>query len=88
MTPALPAAAAGPARPRPATAALLSDTAFDELAAAIAGGAVVAGLGESTRFAHETFTVRDQAFPPARPSSSTGFRALVLQDHRRRGRDA
>jgi hypothetical protein len=31
MTPAVPAAAAGPARPRPAATALLSDTTLDEL---------------------------------------------------------
>ena len=79
MTPAIPATAVGPARPRPATTALLSDTALDELAAAIAGGATVAGLGESTRFAHETFIVRDQLF--RRLARQHRFRTLALQDH-------
>jgi erythromycin esterase len=79
VTPAIPAAAAGPARPLPATTAPLSDTTLDELAATIAGGATVAGLGESTRFAHETFTVRDQLF--RRLARQHRFRALVLQDH-------
>ena len=37
------------------------------------------GLGESTRFAHETFTVRDQLF--RRLAGQHRFRALVLQDH-------
>jgi erythromycin esterase len=79
MTPAIPAAAAGPARPRPAATTLLSDTTLDELAATIAGGAAVAGLGESTRFARETFIVRDQLF--RRLARQHRFRALVLQDH-------
>jgi erythromycin esterase len=78
MTPAI-SAAAGPTRPRPAAAALLSDTAFDEFAATIADGATVVGLGESTRFAHETFTVRDQLF--RRLARHHRFRALALQDH-------
>lgn len=78
MTPATPAAPADPARPRPAIAPL-PDAALDELAAAIADGATVAGLGESTRFAHETFVVRDQLF--RRLAGQHQFRALVLQDH-------
>jgi len=78
MTPATPAAPADPARPRPAIAPL-PDAALDELAAAIADGATVAGLGESTRFAHETFVVRDQLF--RRLARQHQFRALVLQDH-------
>lgn len=53
-------------------------TALDELAAAIAAGATVAGLGESTRFAHDTFAVRDQVF--RRLARDHGFRALALQD--------
>jgi erythromycin esterase len=77
--PALPATPAGPARPGPATAAPLSDTTLDELAATIADGATVAGLGESTRFAHETFIVRDQLF--RRLARQHRFRALALQDH-------
>jgi erythromycin esterase len=79
MTPATPAGAAGPAHPRPAATALPSGAVLDELAAAIAGGATVAGLGESTRFAHETFTVRDQLF--RRLARHHRFRALALQDH-------
>jgi erythromycin esterase len=59
--------------------ALLSDTALDELAAAIADGATVVGLGESTRFARETFIVRDQLF--RRLARHHRFRALALQDH-------
>ncbi|GLY82554.1 erythromycin esterase family protein [Actinoallomurus iriomotensis] len=38
----------------------------------------VAGLGESTRFARETFDVRDQLF--RRLVQRHGFRALALQD--------
>lgn len=79
MTPAIPATAADPARPRPTATALLSDTALDGLAAAIADGATVAGLGESTRFARETFIVRDQLF--RRLARHHRFRALALQDH-------
>ncbi|OPG12271.1 erythromycin esterase family protein [Microbispora sp. GKU 823] len=56
----------------------LSETALDELADAIATGATVAGLGESTRFAHETFGVRDELF--RRLVRRHGFRALALQD--------
>jgi erythromycin esterase len=76
MTAAIPATAADR---RPAMAALLSDATLDELAAVIADGATVAGLGESTRFAHETFTVRDQLF--RRLARHYRFRALALQDH-------
>ncbi|KAB8184524.1 erythromycin esterase family protein [Microbispora catharanthi] len=56
----------------------LSETALDELAEAIAAGATIAGLGESTRFAHETFGVRDELFH--RLVRRHGFRALALQD--------
>src|SRR6185503_10408859 len=38
----------------------LSESSLDELAEAIAAGTAVAGLGESTRFAHETFAARDR----------------------------
>ena len=62
------------AAPRP-----LSGPALDELAATIAVEATVVGLGESTRFAHETFTVRDQLF--GRLAQRYGFRALALQDN-------
>jgi erythromycin esterase len=79
MTPAVPAASARLAGSRPATTALPSDATLDELAAAIADGATVAGLGESTRFARETFIVRDQLF--RRLARQHRFRALVLQDH-------
>ncbi|MEV1172648.1 erythromycin esterase family protein [Nonomuraea sp. NPDC049784] len=57
----------------------LSETALDELAEAIAAGATVAGLGESTRFAHETFAVRDQLL--RRLVRQHGFRALAVQDN-------
>ncbi|MGA4544172.1 erythromycin esterase family protein [Uniformispora flossi] len=57
---------------------LTTETAYDELAAAIAAGATVAGLGESTRFAHETFEVRDRLF--RRLVRTHGFRALAVQD--------
>lgn len=57
----------------------LSETVLDELAEAIAAGATVAGLGESTRFAHETFAVRDQLF--RRLVRQHGFRALAVQDN-------
>ena len=63
-----------PTAPQP-----LSGEALDELAATIAAGATVAGLGESTRFAHETFSVRDQIF--RRLARDHGFRALALQDN-------
>jgi erythromycin esterase len=56
----------------------LSRAALDELADAIAAGATVAGLGESTRFAHETFGVRDQLW--RRLVREHGFRALALHD--------
>jgi erythromycin esterase len=51
---------------------------LDDLAEAIAADATFAGLGESTRFAHETFGVRDQIF--RRLVREHGFRALALQD--------
>ncbi|MEU9593364.1 erythromycin esterase family protein [Streptomyces sp. NPDC048193] len=54
-------------------------TALDDLADALATGTTVAGLGESTRFAHETFDVRDQLF--RRLVREHGFRALALQDN-------
>ncbi|MER6507923.1 erythromycin esterase family protein [Nonomuraea sp. NPDC001636] len=57
---------------------VMSETALDDLADAIATGATVAGLGESTRFAHETFEVRDQLF--RRLVRRHGFRALAVQD--------
>lgn len=56
----------------------LSQAALDDLACAIAADATVAGLGESTRFAHDTFALRDQIFQ--RLVSDHGFRALALQD--------
>ncbi|MFC5822735.1 erythromycin esterase family protein [Nonomuraea insulae] len=62
-----------------ATSSPLPATTFDDLADAIATGATVAGLGESTRFAHETFDVRDQLF--RRLVRDHGFRALALQDN-------
>ncbi|MEV6158457.1 erythromycin esterase family protein [Nonomuraea sp. NPDC052129] len=62
-----------------ATPSPLPGAALDELADAIATGATIAGLGESTRFAHETFGVRDQLF--RRLAREHGFRALALQDN-------
>jgi len=51
---------------------------LDQLADAIAADTAIAGLGESTRFAHETFVVRDQLF--RRLARRHGFRALAVQD--------
>ncbi|MFI7340438.1 erythromycin esterase family protein [Streptomyces sp. NPDC050085] len=56
----------------------LTEARLDALADAIAADAAVAGLGESTRAAHETFVVRDQLF--RRLVRRHGFRALALQD--------
>jgi erythromycin esterase len=56
----------------------LPPAALDHLADAIAPDATIAGLGESTRFAHETFGVRDQLF--RRLVREHGFRALAVQD--------
>ncbi|MFC4909148.1 erythromycin esterase family protein [Actinomadura gamaensis] len=57
----------------------MTGSALDELAGAIAAGTTVAGLGESTRFARETFEVRDQVF--RRLVGGHGFRALAVQDN-------
>jgi erythromycin esterase len=65
-------------RPGTTTASPLSQAALGELAGVIAAGAAVAGLGESTRFAHETFDVRDRLL--RRLVERHGFRALALQD--------
>ena len=67
-----------PGRRMTAESGPLPPAALDELADAIAAGATFAGLGESTRFAHETFSVRDQLF--RRLVRNHGFRALALQD--------
>jgi erythromycin esterase len=72
-------APAAPTRPQPADGRPLPDAAFDELADRIAVDTTVAGLGESTRFARETFDVRDQLF--RRLVQRHGFRALALQDN-------
>lgn len=56
----------------------LAGAALDELADAIAADATIVGLGESTRFAHETFVVRDEVW--RRLVREHGFRALALQD--------
>jgi erythromycin esterase len=64
------------------TAALagpLPDAMLDELAAAIAAGTAVAGIGEATRFSSETFSLRDQIF--RRLARRHQFRALALQEH-------
>jgi erythromycin esterase len=58
--------------------ASLTKTALDDLADAIAGDATVVGLGESTRFAHETFSIRDQLF--RRLVRKHDFRILAMQD--------
>ncbi|GLW71547.1 hypothetical protein Kpho02_38460 [Kitasatospora phosalacinea] len=57
----------------------LPDAVLDEIAARLAAGAEVVGLGESTRFSRETFAVRDQLF--RRLVREHGFRALAVQDH-------
>jgi len=57
---------------------LSSDTAIDELAATIAEGATVLGMGESTRFGHETFDLRDRLL--RRLVHDHAFRALAVQD--------
>jgi len=62
------------AAPKPRTEATM-----DELAATIAAETTIAGIGESTRFAHQTFSVRDQIF--RRLAQLHGFRALALQDN-------
>ncbi len=56
----------------------LSDAALDELAEAIAFGATIVGIGESSRSARETFGVRDELF--RRLVQLYGFRALAIQD--------
>lgn len=61
-----------------AAAGPLTEAALDDLADTIAAGATVAGLGESTRFAHETFGVRDRLF--RRLAGRHGFRALAVRD--------
>ncbi|MGW2154880.1 erythromycin esterase family protein [Nonomuraea sp. NPDC001699] len=58
---------------------LMTETVLDDLADAIGAGATVAGLGESTRFAHETFEVRDRLF--RRLVHRHGFRTLAVQDN-------
>ena len=78
MTMPIPMAGIGPAWPVPEAAAPLSDATLDELATTIAVEATVIGLGESTRFARETFIVRDQLF--RRLARQHGFRALAMQD--------
>jgi erythromycin esterase len=57
----------------------LTDSQLDDLTDAIALDATVVGLGESTRFARETFQVRDQIF--RRLVRAHGIRALAIQDH-------
>ncbi|MFJ9457828.1 erythromycin esterase family protein [Kitasatospora sp. NPDC101447] len=56
----------------------LADAELDEIAARLAAGATVVGIGESTRFSRETFGVRDQLF--RRLVRDHGFRALAVQD--------
>ncbi|MFE4457558.1 erythromycin esterase family protein [Nocardia tengchongensis] len=54
------------------------DAATIETSAHSLSGAVVVGIGESTRFAHETFAVRDRIFRNL--VERHGFRALAVQD--------
>ncbi|MCU1645507.1 MAG: hypothetical protein JWN03_5782 [Nocardia sp.] len=61
-----------PSAPRP-----LDDAAIDEIARSLAQATVV-GIGESTRFAQETFEVRDRLFRIL--VEQYGFRAVALQD--------
>jgi erythromycin esterase len=56
----------------------LPEADLDAIAEAVAGGAAIAGMGESTRFARETFAVRDQLF--RRLVQRHGFRVLAIQD--------
>ncbi|MFD5462915.1 erythromycin esterase family protein [Kitasatospora sp. NPDC127059] len=56
----------------------LSDPALDSIAAQLASGATVVGIGESTRFSRETSGVRDRLF--RRLVRDHGFRALAVQD--------
>ncbi|WP_438489203.1 erythromycin esterase family protein [Streptomyces sp. S186] len=56
----------------------LSDAALGELAARLADGTTIVGIGASTRFARETFDVQDQLF--RRLVRYHGFRALAVQD--------
>ncbi|MYT33867.1 MULTISPECIES: erythromycin esterase family protein [unclassified Streptomyces] len=56
----------------------LSGAALDELAASLAEGTTIVGIGESTRSARETFDVQDQLF--RRLVREHGFRALAVQD--------
>ncbi|GAA3233722.1 erythromycin esterase family protein [Dactylosporangium siamense] len=59
----------------------VNDAVLDQVAERIGAGATIAGLGESTRFAHETFAVREQLF--RRLVRNHGFRALAVQDDTR-----
>lgn len=56
----------------------LQDAAVDLLAERMAAGSVIVGVGESTRFSHETFTVRSRLLH--RLAEHHGFRALAVQD--------
>ncbi|WP_234344210.1 erythromycin esterase family protein [Streptomyces sp. NRRL F-5123] len=67
------------ADPGRTTTETLSPAELDALAAAVASGAPrVAGLGESTRFAHDTSALRDLLF--RRLAGEHGFRELAVQD--------
>ncbi|MER5889355.1 erythromycin esterase family protein [Streptomyces sp. NPDC001941] len=54
------------------------ETALDALARELAPGAAVVGIGESTRFAHETFALRDRL--TRRLVRDHGFRTVAVQD--------
>jgi erythromycin esterase len=63
----------------PAMSQPMSGATVDKLAATIAAETTIAGIGESTRFAHQTFSVRDLIFRSL--AQHHGFRALFLQDN-------
>ncbi|MFI2073424.1 MULTISPECIES: erythromycin esterase family protein [Streptomyces] len=67
-----------PSDPRHADARPLSDAALDTIAQKISETALVAGIGESTRFSRETFGVQDRLLH--RLVHHHGFRALAIQD--------
>jgi erythromycin esterase len=75
---ATPCVAGGSSHAGWADAEPLSGATLDEFADAIAADALIVGVGESTRFARETFGVRDKL--SRRLIQRHGFRALAIQD--------
>ncbi|MFE0099270.1 erythromycin esterase family protein [Streptomyces sp. NPDC059009] len=57
----------------------LSDGSLDALAARVADGATIVGIGGSTRFSREVTGIQDQLF--RRLVTHHGFRLLAMQDH-------